>query len=647
MAILPSALCVPARDDEALVGCGTLADNCAPCTRAHATLRPACRVAPLGRRMPRRCGAGHSPPMPTLPRRATRTGRATRPGSNASRRDLPAICSSPTWPIGACGSELDDADPAAVRAFLDRYADLPLAERLRSEWLKSLGKRGEWTLFAAEYPKRAGEDIELACYAAQFRALHKEPGQAEDAATDGRQFWFSGQEQPESCQPVFALLLAQGELTTQDVWARFRLAHEAGNFRLAAKIAGRAAGRGAALGARIRARRPGRARGARQGRFSLRLASRPRTRALRARSRRAERRARRPRRMDRLARSDFPPPTASTATCSSPTTPRASSCPAANAWYREAEGAPLTDAQRAWRVRAALARRRLGRRGRGDRRDARRAGAGPRVALLEGARARRGGETRRRDPALRRARDRASFLRLARRRSAWGERHAAERAACARSRRARRVRRARGRAARGQALRTRPAAGRAARMGRRRARARRRRPAARRVDSRGASASTTARSIPPTARSARHDFGLRYPTPYRDRSSRTRRGRTASTRPSSTAWRARKAASSPTSFPPPAPSASCSSCRRRRAGSRSKTGRTDVRAPQLADPELNIAVRRVLPALLCSTGSTACRRLRPPRIMPVRGGRRRGGGRCRSKAQSTSRRSRSTRRAIT
>ena len=46
----------------------------------------------------------------------------------------------------------------------------------------------------------------------------------------------SGHEQPESCQPIFATLLAQGVLSTRDVWVRFRLAHEAGNFRLAARI---------------------------------------------------------------------------------------------------------------------------------------------------------------------------------------------------------------------------------------------------------------------------------------------------------------------------------------------------------------------------------------------------------------------------
>ncbi len=80
--------------------------------------------------------------------------------------------------------KLDDADPAAVRGFLDRYAELPLAGRLRSEWLKALGKRGDWTVFAAEYPKRTAEDVELACYAAQFRAQRKDLAEGE-GATDG------------------------------------------------------------------------------------------------------------------------------------------------------------------------------------------------------------------------------------------------------------------------------------------------------------------------------------------------------------------------------------------------------------------------------------------------------------------------------
>ena len=58
--------------------------------------------------------------------------------------------------------------------------------------------------------------------------------------------------------------------------------------------------------------------------------------------------------MGEAARPAAGAPTASTATRGSPTTRRASSIPQAAQWFREAEGAPLSEAQRAWRVRAAL-----------------------------------------------------------------------------------------------------------------------------------------------------------------------------------------------------------------------------------------------------------------------------------------------------
>src|SRR5262249_41251422 len=105
--------------------------------------------------------------------------------------------------------KLDDADPAAVTAFLERYADMPLADRLRGEWLKSLAKRGEWKGFTEAYVKGVGEDTELACYVAQWRQQKEGDGVLDDA----RGLWFSGQDQPESCRPVFAALLASGKLS--------------------------------------------------------------------------------------------------------------------------------------------------------------------------------------------------------------------------------------------------------------------------------------------------------------------------------------------------------------------------------------------------------------------------------------------------
>ena len=38
-------------------------------------------------------------------------------------------------------SRLDEAPADAVQSFIERYPDGPLADRLRVEWLKSLGKR--------------------------------------------------------------------------------------------------------------------------------------------------------------------------------------------------------------------------------------------------------------------------------------------------------------------------------------------------------------------------------------------------------------------------------------------------------------------------------------------------------------------------
>lgn len=127
---------------------------------------------------------------------------------------------------------LDDTDPERVRAFLARYAGTPLADRLRTEWLKSLAKREQWALFAAEYPLRAGDDTDLACYAIQWK--RQRDGDA--ALDEARVYWASGQEQPESCQVLFAAMLKLQRLTAQDIWGRFRLAHEAGNARLATRL---------------------------------------------------------------------------------------------------------------------------------------------------------------------------------------------------------------------------------------------------------------------------------------------------------------------------------------------------------------------------------------------------------------------------
>src|ERR1700687_4166346 len=243
--------------------------------------------------------------------------------------------------------KLDEADPDRVRSFLARREGGPLADRLRGEWLKSLAKRGQWTLFAAEYPKRAGDDTELGCYAIQWQRIRDGDGVLDLA----RPLWFSGQEQPESCQPLFAALLALGKLTSQDVWTRFRQAHEAGNFRLTGRLLDwlPADERPAQRDVSRVERNPAQALGKGDFRWSSRSA---RELALYA--------------LDRAARSDA----ASAHDVWTQWRSRVSDperrygnllvaynaarqlLPTANAWYRDAEGAPQDEQQQARRIRA-------------------------------------------------------------------------------------------------------------------------------------------------------------------------------------------------------------------------------------------------------------------------------------------------------
>ena len=128
---------------------------------------------------------------------------------------------------------LDAADPAAVRAYLARYGGTPPAEQLRADWLKSLAARGQWPLFGEYYVAGAGDDTEIACHAVHYRRTRE--GDAALAAA--KPLWFTGRSLPDACEALFAALLARGDLSLDDRRARLRLAIETGNGRLVQSIA--------------------------------------------------------------------------------------------------------------------------------------------------------------------------------------------------------------------------------------------------------------------------------------------------------------------------------------------------------------------------------------------------------------------------
>ncbi|MDE2365623.1 MAG: transglycosylase SLT domain-containing protein [Betaproteobacteria bacterium] len=124
------------------------------------------------------------------------------------------------------------ASEDAVKAFLSRYQDSPLADRLQGEWLKALGKTQQWDLFAEAYPALINRDTELTCYSLEQRLAADDTG----AFNDARPLWFSARDLPESCTAVFDALVTAEVLTVEDIWTRLRLALEAGNVGVAKRI---------------------------------------------------------------------------------------------------------------------------------------------------------------------------------------------------------------------------------------------------------------------------------------------------------------------------------------------------------------------------------------------------------------------------
>jgi soluble lytic murein transglycosylase len=245
---------------------------------------------------------------------------------------------------------LEETDPAVIRAFLDRHAGTVIGDTARVEWLKLLGRRQDWPTFGQEIGRAApGDDTDLACLAIQYRRATV----AEEAVLEARRLWFSGQEAPASCAPLFDALFARGDLGSADVWARFRLAHEAGRYALAKslndrlppaqRIPAKTLDQIAVSPLKVLAASGSRT-GGRAGPEAALYALQRAVKDSPAAARDAWVKVR-----DRLPREDRLYGNGQLAYGAA-----RRHLPEALAWYREADGAPMSDLQLAWRARAAL-----------------------------------------------------------------------------------------------------------------------------------------------------------------------------------------------------------------------------------------------------------------------------------------------------
>jgi soluble lytic murein transglycosylase len=119
---------------------------------------------------------------------------------------------------------LEDASLAEVREFLERYKGTYVAEQLRGEWLKVLGKRGEWAEFEHERALYGREDLEIDCYGWLRRLEQDEAAAAEEAM---QVMWREPRELPEGCGRLADRLAQTGRISATEVWSRARVLFQA------------------------------------------------------------------------------------------------------------------------------------------------------------------------------------------------------------------------------------------------------------------------------------------------------------------------------------------------------------------------------------------------------------------------------------
>ncbi len=114
---------------------------------------------------------------------------------------------------------IDETASTEIRAFLAKYPGSYLADRLRADWLRDLGRRADWRTFDLERAPLVQEDLDIRCYAWLSRLARKDASAYDEA----REIWSQPKELPEGCGKLADELAARGKVPPAVVWQRARM----------------------------------------------------------------------------------------------------------------------------------------------------------------------------------------------------------------------------------------------------------------------------------------------------------------------------------------------------------------------------------------------------------------------------------------
>lgn len=112
----------------------------------------------------------------------------------------------------------DPAPASELAEFLVQEAGSMLAERLRGDWLRRLAKDGDWAGFVQLYPDLQNPDAELRCHHWTARLMN---GDRSALSEVGAQ-WHELHDAPGACDTVLRAAIGSANVSSDDVWWRFR-----------------------------------------------------------------------------------------------------------------------------------------------------------------------------------------------------------------------------------------------------------------------------------------------------------------------------------------------------------------------------------------------------------------------------------------